>query len=330
MASRSREHSPTSQLRSGPSGLPNGHVTEIQRTRLLAAAADTVDDVGYAQMTVAQVISRARVSRKTFYDFFADREDCFVAVFAAAVDRARAGVREECNGGLAWREEMRAGLARLLALMDAERSLARLCVVEALGAGQRALAMRAEVFDELVTAVDRGRNGSQRAREPAELVAESIVGGVFCVLHRRLQDGGAERGEPLTNLLGPLMSIIVLPYLGPRAADRELDRSRGRGQALRVPGAAVDGGDPLDGLHMRLTYRTVRVLEVIGEHPGASNREVAERAGIGDQGQISKLLARLARLGLAVNLGRGHERGAPNAWHLSARGQQLDRASRPR
>jgi DNA-binding MarR family transcriptional regulator len=81
---------------------------------------------------------------------------------------------------------------------------------------------------------------------------------------------------------------------------------------------------------MRLTYRTVRVLSVIGERPGASNREIAESSGIVDQGQISKLLNRLARLELIVNLGGGQERGASNAWHLTPRGGQVERATRPR
>jgi DNA-binding MarR family transcriptional regulator len=81
---------------------------------------------------------------------------------------------------------------------------------------------------------------------------------------------------------------------------------------------------------MRLTYRTVRVLTVIGEHPGASNREVAEGSGIADQGQISKLLARLERLELIVNTGGGQTKGSTNAWHLTARGAQVERATRPR
>lgn len=67
------------RLRSRPSGLPRGRVTEIQRSRMLAAALEAVEEVGYGRMTVAQVISRAKVSRKTFYDVFADREDCFLA-----------------------------------------------------------------------------------------------------------------------------------------------------------------------------------------------------------------------------------------------------------
>ena len=79
----------TPRLRPGPGGLPRGQVTQIQRSRMLAAAVEAVEDVGYARMTVAQVISRARVSRKTFYDVFTDREDCFLAAFEQALSQAR-------------------------------------------------------------------------------------------------------------------------------------------------------------------------------------------------------------------------------------------------
>jgi len=76
---------------------------------------------------------------------------------------------------------------------------------------------------------------------------------------------------------------------------------------------------------MRLTYRTSRVLMAIAERPGTSNREVSERAGIVDQGQISRLLGRLEGLGLISNLGGGAIRGAPNAWTLTAAGEDVER-----
>ena len=74
---------------------------------------------------------------------------------------------------------------------------------------------------------------------------------------------------------------------------------------------------------MRLTYRTARVLECIAERPLASNRTVADRAGIADPGQISKLLRRLERLELVVNRGAGHVKGEPNAWRLTPLGRQV-------
>ena len=76
---------------------------------------------------------------------------------------------------------------------------------------------------------------------------------------------------------------------------------------------------------MRLTYRTGRVLQAIARYPGASNREVSERAGIVDQGQISKLLSRLETAGVIANQGEGTSRGAPNAWRLTEHGEHVER-----
>jgi AcrR family transcriptional regulator len=318
----------TTRLRSRPDGLPRGRVTEIQRRRMLAAALETVEEVGYARMTVAQVIGRAKVSRKTFYDVFADREDCFLAALEGAAGQVGSLVREAFEGESAWRDGMRAGLAELLLFLDQEPALARLFLVEALGAGPRVLERRASLLEDLAEVVDRGRFVTNAVREPPEVAAEGVVGAVFAVLHTRALE---DRPERFACLLGSLMNIVVLPYLGARAASRELTRPapemrRRRGDEV----SPAHSRDPMAGLSMRLTYRTVRVLVVIAERPGASNREIAECSGVADQGQISKLLARLARLELVENTGEGQEKGGSNAWHLTPRGARVERATRPR
>jgi AcrR family transcriptional regulator len=362
MASRDKTRSSTTRLRPGPNGLPRGQVTEIQRGRMLAATVEAIEEVGYARLTVAQVIGRAKVSRKTFYDVFLDREDCFLAALNEAIERVETLAVEAYEGESSWREGTRAGLTAILAFMQAEPGLARLCIVEALAAGPRVLARRGELLRQLERVIDRGRQGapgarstaaagarstavagarstavtggrstaakssSRSAREPADITAEGVVGAVFAVLHTRLLAGGR---KPLTDLIGPLMSMIVLPYLGARIASNELTRP-----APKIPKASKAAPpirrDPLEGLDMRLTYRTVRVLTVIHESPGASNREVAEGSGIADQGQISKLLTRLERLQLVTNTGEGQLKGGSNAWHLTDRGAQVERATRPR
>jgi AcrR family transcriptional regulator len=326
MASIEKSRVTTPRLRPGPNGLPRGQVTEIQRSRMLTAAVQAVEEVGYARMTVAQVIGRAKVSRKTFYDVFVDREDCFLAAFDEAIAQGRALMVEVYRQESSWREGMRAALARLLAFMDDEPGLARLCVVEALGAGPRVLEHRAQVLDELATAVDLGRSASTTGSEPSEVTAEGVVGAVFAVIHTRLLEG---QRKPLSTLLGPLMSTIVLPYLGTRAASKELSRPIPSPRRDARGAARSPSRDPLEGLDMRLTYRTVRVLMVIGGHPGASNREIAEGSGIADQGQISKLLTRLRRLELVENRGEGQAKGASNAWYLTDRGVEVERAARP-
>jgi AcrR family transcriptional regulator len=321
----------TSRLRPGPNGMPRGQVTEIQRTRMLAATVEAVEEVGYARLTVAQVIGRARVSRKTFYDLFEDREDCFLAAFDQAIGQLGELVSEAYLAESQWREGVRSGLLALLRFMDDEPGLARMCFVEALGAGPRVLERRARLLEQVKEVIDQGRTGagarvSRATEESPDVTAEGVIGAVFAVLHTRLLAGGR---EPFSALLGPLMSMIVLPYLGPRAASYELTREAPKViRRRRSPQRATK--DPLEGLDMRLTYRTVRVLTFIGEHPGASNREIAEGAGISDQGQISKLLTRLERLELVLNTGDGQIKGASNAWHLSERGAQVERATKPR
>jgi len=309
-------------------GLPREHVSEIQRMRILTAMAEVASEMGAGSVTVAHVVSRAGVSRRTFYDLFADREECFLAAFEEAIGRVSALVIQAYEAQSAWRERVRAGLWALLQWLDEDPATARLCIVESLAAGPRVLERRAVVLRALVRAIDEGRGavgaGSglrRKATTLPPLTAEGVVGAVLSVIHTRLCE---PKTRPLTGLLGELMGVVVLPYQGQAAAEKELGRPAPRLQAKPHPGSR----DPLDGLEMRITYRTVRVLMTIAEHPDASNRLVASEAGISDQGQVSKLLARLEHLGLVYNRGIGPVKGAPNAWQLTARGRHVEQAIR--
>jgi hypothetical protein len=216
---------------------------------------------------------------------------------------------------------VRAGLWAILSFLDREPELGRVCVVQALRGGPRVLERREGIMAQLAGVVDEGRLESPRASRCTPLTAEGLVGAAFAIVYARLLKG--ER-RPLRSLLGELMGMIVLPYLGPGVARREQERpvpATPVGAARRRRALAESVVDPLGGVAMRLTYRTARVLEGIAEHPGASNRQAGEHAGISDPGQVSKLLARLERLGLlSNNTGGGRVMGEPNAWTLTARG----------
>ncbi len=224
-------------------------------------------------------------------------------------------------------ERIRAGLAALLAYLDDEPGMGALCVVDALGGGPVALERRARVVRALIDAVHEGRREARGGTKPTRLTAEGVVGAVLSVLHARLSAGDARHNggaAPMAGLLGPLMAMIVLPYLGQAAASRETARPSPRRRRAAPP----VHGDPLRELDMRLTYRTVRVLLAIAAQPGASNRQVSEAADVSDQGQISKLLARLEHLGLIENGGVGPLRGEPNVWRLTAKGAEIERTIR--
>ncbi len=293
----------------------------MQRTRMLAATVQVVGELGYEKMSVARVTSRAGVSRRTFYDLFVDREACFLAAFGETVKRARVLVCDAAAGERDWRSQVRAGLAALLGFFDEEPLGGRVLVVDALKAGPVVLERRAGLVQELIAAAEGGRAQVRGGREVAPLTAEGVVGAVLAVVHARLLRSG---GDSLGELLNPLMAMIVRPYLGAAAAEKELERPLPAGRPARRRPAA----DPLGGLDMRLTYRTLRVLATIAAAPRASNREVAQAAGVVDQGQISKLLSRLEGLGLIHNIGVGHVKGEPNAWELTDRGREVEQAVR--
>jgi AcrR family transcriptional regulator len=312
----------------GANALPGAHVAEIQRARLLAAAVRSVDELGYTQASVSDITQRSRVSRRTFYELFSNREECLAAVLESAVERMRGELARAELDGLPWRERVRGGLWAILCFLDREPALARFCVVQSSRGGQPILERREQLLRDLASVVDEGRVEGVRKGDCPPLTAEGLIGAASSIVYARLLRGDR---EPLSDLFGELMGMIVLPYLGPAAARQERARPAPALPAEPVAqsngGAAEVGGDPLQGIHMRLTYRTACVLEALAERPGASNRQVGEQAGISDQGQVSKLLARLKRLGLLENSGEGgHSKGEANAWHLTPTGRSVVRA----
>jgi AcrR family transcriptional regulator len=295
----------------------------MQRARLLAAAVPAVDELGWSGVTVADIASRARVSRRTFYDLFVNREDCLLAVWEDAVGRVEQDLRAASLAEASWVERVRMGLWGILCFLDRDRALARVCVVQSAHGSRRVLEAREEVLARLASVLEEGRVHSARAARIPALTGEGLVGAALAIVHKRLL---ADDRAPLTDLHGDLMGVLVLPYLGSAAADRERARRAPgsfAGRPVCVSPASVREGNPLSEVPMRLTYRTARVLQAAARHSGVSNRQLGEGAGIADQGQVSKLLGRLQRLGLLANTGGGQARGERNAWQLTPLGERV-------
>jgi AcrR family transcriptional regulator len=299
----------------------------MQRARLLGAAVPAVDELGWTGVTVADIASRARVSRRTFYDLFANREECLLAVLEDTVGRVERDLAATNLDEAPWLERVRMGLLRILCFLDRDPALARVCVVQSARGSRRVLEAREEILTRLAGAIEDGRSQSTQGAHVPAVTAEGLVGAAVAILYKRLLNG--ERA-PLTDLHGDLMGMIVLPYLGSVTAGRERkrctpDRLAPATRAESARQSEQREEDPLREIPMRLTYRTARVLGVVAQNTGVSNRLVAEHAGISDQGQVSKLLARLQRLGLLANTGEGHARGERNAWQLTPLGERVTR-----
>ena len=194
-----------------------------------------IEEYGYARTTVAQITSRARVSRRTFYELFEDRDACLAALLEDVVGILEDELAQAGLDGLPWRERVRAGLEVILSFFDREPALARVCVVQGLRGGQGVLERREAVLERIAGVLDEGRLSTSRASDCSPLTAEGLVGAASSIVHARLL---RRDREPLVALTGELMGLIVLPYMGPAAARRgrrapRPARSQRRGGARR-------------------------------------------------------------------------------------------------
>lgn len=247
-----------------------------------------------------------------------DPEAALAELYELAAQRARKVVERSDRPRARWLERTRSTVAALLDLLDRDRAVMQVLLLYATGGGERLRDRREELLGQCcaflcLDAQARGDSAAPLTRPSAE----GALGAACGLLQNLLL---AEPPQAALDAYGAVLSVLALPCLGPAAARRELERPAPRLHARRRGPRPVLDASPIS---RRLTPRMRSVMQAIAEHPGASNREVAELAGMLDQGQISKLLSRLHRRGLIEKLGDRRGRGAPNSWVLSELGEQV-------
>jgi AcrR family transcriptional regulator len=193
-------------------------LTTAKRQRILAAMLAVVGEEGYERASVQTVLKRAGLYRQAFYDEFSSKEDCFGWAYEEAADAVEAQAREAAAAEAGWEAQLRAGLGRLLELLDQNPQLGRALLVEVHPAGGRALARRQLAMERAAAFLRRGRE--EGGMEAPALAPEATAAGIHAVLHTRLATG---RGE-LRKLRGELMYVAVLPYRGADAAAAAMAR----------------------------------------------------------------------------------------------------------
>jgi AcrR family transcriptional regulator len=182
------------------------------RDRLLAAMAQAVAAKGLAGTTVADVVTLARVSRRTFYEHFATREECFVALYEAISAQAFRVLAGAIEPERDWRPQIGEALQRYLALLASQPALLKTMFVAVLELGDAGLAARRRVHQALadyIVSVYRASAGPQvEPLEPALVTA--LVGGIHELILQALEDG---RAGDLTALV-PSAARLINRVLG--------------------------------------------------------------------------------------------------------------------
>jgi AcrR family transcriptional regulator len=201
------------RLPPGRHGLPREFVTHNQRERLIAGIAEAIAENGYSGTTIAHITRAAAVSRRTFYEHFSSKDECFVAAYDAVMkelqERVSGAFEEEDD----WPRAIRAGIEAMLEFLAAEPNLARLCMVEALVAGPAVVERYDAAIQSFVPYFQDGRKG--RSKEVLSRLSptteEALVGGMVSLISRRIIAGKAEE---LEELLPDLVEFTLTPYLG--------------------------------------------------------------------------------------------------------------------
>ncbi len=189
---------------------------------------EVVAERGYPETRVVDVIDVAGVSRKTFYELFDSKEDCFLAAYDVLLgnilgDTARGF---ESKPGAPWSERLAGGLEALLQHLADHPEEARFAIVEVLAAGPRALARRDAALRQFTGFLDTGR--AEASVELPGITALSLAGGVNELLYSEILQGATAR---LPSRLPDLMFWITLPFMGPDGAMAERERVKTVGKA---------------------------------------------------------------------------------------------------
>jgi AcrR family transcriptional regulator len=196
-------------------------IARSQRERLLEAAAQIVATKGYAATTVGDLTKTAGVSRTTFYELFGDKEACFLAAYDNAVEALVRRVVAAYESEQGWPDRAAAGLAALLEALAEQPALARLALVDIGSAGPAAQRRYRAAVQRLTPLFDEGRDFAPGGRGLPANTSRMAIGGVTGLISDELLAG---RAEELPGLLSDVLFATLVPYIGPDAAAREVDR----------------------------------------------------------------------------------------------------------
>lgn len=211
------------RLPPGRHGLPRTYVAENQRERLLNGVVEAVAEHGYEATTIGRIVAAATISRRTLYEHFPGKEECFLAAYEMIDAHVRGSMLAAPGAAESWPHRVSARLATLLDVLSRDPAVARFYLVEPLAAGGK---IAARYRDAMQLLAETLRPEPEPSGRDVEVRDQALIGGVATLIVRRLNAGTAER---LPELLPDLVELVLAPYLGREEAKR---RSRSEPQTF--------------------------------------------------------------------------------------------------
>jgi AcrR family transcriptional regulator len=202
------------RLPPGRHGLPHVFVAENQRERLLDGVVAAVAEHGYNAATIAQITAEARISRRTFYEYFEGKQECFLAAYEMIEAHVLDSMLSAPGADAPWPDRVRARLAALLDVLCRDAAVSRCFLVEPLAAGAEVAARYRESMQLLAAAL---RPEPPPSGLNMEVRDQALIGGIATLIVRRLNSAAPAR---LPDLLPDLTELALAPYVGREEAKR--------------------------------------------------------------------------------------------------------------
>ena len=199
----------------GRHGLEREFVVKNQRDRLTAGIITVVADRGYHEASVTQICAAAGVSRRTFYSYFASKEECYLEAFNLVNDHLVQVMGEAGAEGDEWPVLARERILAMLEAFAANPDLARFALIAPVRAGSEFAVHYRQALERLFQSLVEAKPEGVRQAAPA--IEQAMMGGMMALIARWVEEG---KGEALLSLAPDLTELFLSPYVGSTAAER--------------------------------------------------------------------------------------------------------------
>jgi AcrR family transcriptional regulator len=227
---------PPPPLPPGRHGLPRQFVAQNQRERMLVAVVAAVSEKGYQAATVEDVVKGSGVSRKTFYEQFANKEDCFLAAYDELVGRLFTTLDEAFQAQTSWQAQVLAAVGALLEFFASEPEAAQIGMIEVMAAGPTALERYRLAQRGFTLYLAETAKRSTYSGEITERAGMASIGGMAAVIADMVREG---RTRELPEIRDEVATFGLAFYIGAAEAERTVQEAAAELDAQAAPAPAA-------------------------------------------------------------------------------------------
>ncbi|MBI5926073.1 MAG: TetR/AcrR family transcriptional regulator [Aquabacterium sp.] len=183
------------------------------RQRLLDGLADALQTQAFAEITIADIVAKARVSKRTFYEQFASKEACLLALGERLCDQTLALIAANYRFDEDWITQLRNVTHAYLSSLESQTAVMRAMYIELMTIGAEGLALRRRMGERfgqfLIMQVEAFRTVEPHKRPLTPTMATAVIGGINELILQAIERGEAHRLSELTPTVTEFVQAVI-------------------------------------------------------------------------------------------------------------------------